>query len=190
MSKWYSLCDEHRLDNEHSEQWWIGHVRNPQLEADEARNQANETRTQPPRPSRPYTFNDAPPTDRKTPKQPDPELYDGNRDELRGFMFELKSKLRANADWFPTEDSRVAYAVGRLKGLAERRLLPLVESDNESTIRTIEGFYKALETAFGDPDKKATAQRYIQRLRQANRPFHQYLADFEAHICDTGWCNS
>ena len=45
--------------------------------------------------------------------------------------------------------------------------------------------YDSLQVAFSDVDKQATAQRYIQRLRQANRPFHQYLADFEAHIHDT-----
>lgn len=46
-------------------------------------------------------------------------------------------------------------------------------------------FYQALETAFGDPNRTATAQRFIQNLKQANQPFAQYLTDFEANIYNT-----
>ena len=136
---------------------------------------------------KPYVLADDSPISRKSPKFPDPDQYDGDRAALKGFIYKLKAKLRSNMDWYLTEEDEVLYAVGRLKGTAEQRILPLVESDHESTIRTMDKFYEALEVAFGDPDKKATAQRYIQKLKQANRPFHQHLADFEAHIHDTGY---
>lgn len=48
-------------------------------------------------------------------------------------------------------------------------------------------FYKALETAFNDPNRTVTAQRFIQNLKQANRPFALFLANFEANIHDTGF---
>ena len=41
--------------------------------------------------------------------------------------------------------------------------------------------------ALGELEKKKAAQHYIQNLRQADRPFNQYLTEFEAHIHDTGF---
>ena len=98
-------------------------------------------------------------------EQAAPDQFYGTRSLLQGFLYKLQSKLRMNADWYPEEDDRVRDAFGRLKGLAEQSILPLVQSDNESKFRTMAPFYNALEVAFGDPDKMATAQRYIQRLR-------------------------
>ena len=49
-------------------------------------------------------------------------------------------------------------------------------------IKIINKFYKALQIAFEDFDKKVIIYRFIQKLRQANRLFHQYLANFESRI--------
>ena len=57
-----------------------------------------------------------------------------------------------------------------------------MKAKHEIAIRIIKGFYEILNTIFDDFDKKTIAQRYIQKLRQANRPFYQYLANFEVHI--------
>ena len=151
-----------------------------QVEGPSVRRQRSPTR----RPN--YTFNDEQPT-RKSPKFPDPDQYDGNRADLKGFVYKFKSKLSSNIDWYATERDLVRYSVTRLKGTAEQRILPLVQPENDSGIVTMTQFYKALETAFGDPDRTATAQHYIQNFKQANRPFAQFLADFEANIHDTGF---
>ena len=79
---------------------------------------------------------------------PDPDPYDGDCEALEGFVFKLRTKLRRNADWYDTEMDQVAYAVGRLKDKAERRILPVVQSESELAIETMEGFYKALQTTF------------------------------------------
>lgn len=123
---------------------------------------------------------------RKSPKHPDPNQYDGNTKGLRGFIFNLKAKFRANADWYRTEQDLVDYAMGRLTGNAADQMLPLVEMEN-SPIHTITLFYAALEQAFGDPNREATAQKEIQKLRQANRLFNTYLSDFQALIPYTGY---
>ena len=87
-------------------------------------------------------------TIRKSQKYPDPDPYDGDCEALEGFVFKLRTKLRRNADWYDTELDQVAYAVGRLKDKAERRILPVVQSESELAIETMEGFYKALQTTF------------------------------------------
>lgn len=44
-----------------------------------------------------------------------------------------------------------------------------------------------LELAFGDPDRKGTAQRQVQTLRQKNREFSAYFAEFNRYVQDTGY---
>ena len=122
-----------------------------------------------------YDFN------RKLPKYSNLEFYDENREDLKGFIFKFKIKLRHNVDWFPQEVDEVIYFVGRLKNKAELRILLLIQFI-QVFIETIIEFYKALNTAFDNPNKKAIALRYIQKFRQINRPFYQYLADFESRV--------
>ena len=51
----------------------------------------------------------------------------------------------------------------------------------------METFYNKLQTAFGDPDRKGTAQRELRQLRQKNREFYLYLSDYQRLVPDTGF---
>ena len=64
---------------------------------------------------------------------------------------------------------------------------PYVKSHNEVSIPDVAGLLAILERAFGDPDKKATAQRELRFLRQANKEFHVYLSDFQRIAPDTNF---
>lgn len=120
-------------------------------------------------------------------KIPDPPMFDGTREKLDPFIFKLQGKLKANADWWENEATRIQYAFNRLEGRAEKQILPRMDSNNSACIEDMDGFYEALRTAFGDPDKKWTAQQTISKLKQANKPFHEYLSQFQAHIGDAGF---
>jgi hypothetical protein len=123
---------------------------------------------------------------RLTPKHPDPDKFGGNKDELLQFTTQLKLKLNINADHYASPKSAIAYAISRLEGNALSQVLPLVKSATDINIESIDKFFQILEAAFGDPDKKGTAQRKIRSLRQTNRSFHEYLADFQRYVVDTG----
>lgn len=123
----------------------------------------------------------------RSPKHPDPNKFAGNKDDLPHFVTQLKLKLNINADHYTAPKSDISYAISRLEGNALSQVLPLVKSATEVNIGSIDTFFQILEAAFGDPDKKGTAQRKIRLLRQANRPFHEYLADFQRYIVDTGY---
>jgi hypothetical protein len=41
-----------------------------------------------------------------------------------------------------------------------------------------------LQKAFGDPDRKATALANLQKLKQANRTFPEYYAQFPAFMAE------
>ena len=123
----------------------------------------------------------------RSPKVPDPERFDGTRIDLDGFKYKLMSKLQDNEDWYPTPQSQVNYAFGRLEGKAARQILPRINPKNAASIKNMTDFYQALETCFGDPDKKHTAQQYVNKLKQANKPFAEYLTLFQSYIGDAGF---
>ena len=127
-------------------------------------------------------------THTRSAKHPDPPEFSGKQEDLEGFKFKLQQKLLMNEDWFPLERSKVGYAFSRLVDKAMTQLLPRVSKpDNPAAILNIDQFYAALELSFGDPDRKNTAQKKIANLKQANRLFSEYLADFQRWIGDTGY---
>src|SRR5258705_8901891 len=56
-----------------------------------------------------------------------------------------------------------------------------------TTLTNLAGLISILDTAFGDPDKVATAERKLRTLRQANRDFSTYYAEFVRYAADTTW---
>jgi len=112
---------------------------------------------------------------------PDPDTFDGKRDDLRIFITMLRLKVEGNADRFPNIQHQLRYAFSFLRGAAYNTLEPYVRN-NEIDFEDLDGFIQALETAFGDPDRAHTAQRDLERLQQENREFTQHRADFQRSI--------
>jgi hypothetical protein len=119
----------------------------------------------------------------------DPPKFGGNRKDLRTFIAQLRLKLHGNTQSFPTMQHRLSYAVGRLEGVAFEQILPYIEN-NAVNLDDIDALIKILEDAFGDPDQVATATRELRNLRQANREFSLYFADFQRLSAETEWNES
>jgi len=51
----------------------------------------------------------------------------------------------------------------------------------------MEALITLLENAFGDPDRVRTTERNLQSLRQKNRNFSDYLADFQRYAAEVSW---
>lgn len=124
---------------------------------------------------------------RLSPKHPDPDMFSGKRDDLTRFVTQMKVKLHQNKDHFTMPNADIFYSISRLEGDAMAQVQPLVKSESEIGLRTMTELFNLLQLAFGDPDKKGTAQRAIRSLRQTNREFHEYLADFQRYIPDTNY---
>jgi hypothetical protein len=119
----------------------------------------------------------------------DPPKFGGNRKDLRTFIAQLRLKLHGNTQSFPTMQHRLSYAVGRLEGVTFEQILPYIE-DSAVNLDDIDALIKILEDAFGDPDRVATATRELRNLRQANREFSLYFADFQRLSAETEWNES
>ena len=111
----------------------------------------------------------------------------GKKEDLRSWTTQLHLKLFVNKDRFTGEKSGLIYAISRLEGRALSQVQPYVNSQHEISLPDVPSLLLLLEHAFGDPDRKATAQRELRALRQANREFHVYLADFQRIAPDTNF---
>jgi hypothetical protein len=116
----------------------------------------------------------------------DPPKFNGTRKDLRTFVAQLRIKLHGNAQSFPTLQHRLSYAVGRLEGVAFDQVLPYI-NDTAVNLGSVDALIKILDDAFGDPDRVATATRELKSLRQANREFSLYFADFQRLSAETDW---
>ena len=59
--------------------------------------------------------------------------------------------------------------------------------NNVLKINTVEFFLQCFDVSFGDHNKKQTVQNKINVLKQGKRFFHEYLAEFQKYIGDTGY---
>jgi hypothetical protein len=94
------------------------------------------------------------PPQRPANRVPDPATFDGIRENLEGFVAQLRIKLCSYPTRFPTPALRRSYAFNRLEGRAQAEVLPVVQNGvlqlNES-----DDPIRILEAGFGDPDTTA-----------------------------------
>jgi len=79
------------------------------------------------------------------------------------------------------------YAFNRLRGVALGQILPHVQEDGMIGLKDLPAFIQLLEAAFGDPDRVATAERKMWEMKQKNREFSQYYAEFQVIAADLDW---
>jgi hypothetical protein len=116
--------------------------------------------------------------------QTDPEKFTGeDGSKLRSFVALLRLRLIDRPGEFPNEQSKLRYAFSRLEGAALEQLIHLVKDDRVN-LGNFEAFVTSLEEAYGDPDRVNTAERALAKLRQGNRDFVTYYAEFQCLIAD------
>ena len=80
------------------------------------------------------------------------------------------------------------YVVDCLKGLAAKRIYPWVEFARDTDQFTVRELFKQMDLAFADPQKEAKAVAKINKIKQGNRPFREFLQEFEQTLLEAkGW---
>jgi hypothetical protein len=92
-----------------------------------------------------------------------------------------------NPGSFPDEQSKMRYAFNHLRGVALGQILPHVREDGTIRLENSPAFIQLLEAAFGDPDRVATAERKMREIKQKNREFSHYYAEFQVIPADLDW---
>jgi len=121
-------------------------------------------------------------------KFPDsPDISGSDRTQLRGWIAQLRMVIRHKSASFPNEQSKMRYAFNRLRGIALGQILPHVREDGTIALEDLPAIIQLLEAAFGDPDRVATAERKMREMKQKNREFSQYYAEFQVIAADLDW---
>jgi hypothetical protein len=125
------------------------------------------------------------PTGRKG--QTDPKKFNRqDRGKLRSFVALLCLWLINCPGEFPSEQSKLHYVFSRLEGAALEQMIHLIKNDHIN-LKNFEAFVTSLDEAYGDPDHVNTAERTLTKLRQGNRDFITYYAEFQHLIADLDW---
>src|ERR1700730_5372602 len=61
------------------------------------------------------------------------------------------------------------------------------EITGEVRLDSLKDLVDMLDLAFGDQDKAATAKRELLKLKQRDREFSQYFAEFQRYVADVKW---
>jgi hypothetical protein len=120
---------------------------------------------------------------------PLPEAFDGDTKRYPDFKAKLANKFRADAPTFRDEQHRLSVAVSLLKDGAADIMRPYLKP-NCIDLADVGEFWKVLDQAFDDPDRKGTAERKLQALRQGKREFAHFYADFMRLKADVSWNDS
>ena len=64
-------------------------------------------------------------------KRPDPPVFtDGVDPTFESWKIQVQAKLRANTDYFPTEEDKMEYVFSRTLGDAQKHLLPRFDENS------------------------------------------------------------
>src|SRR5258706_925242 len=115
-------------------------------------------------------------------RTPDPETFSGEREKLREYV----TKRRIKTQNMPDEQAKLRYAISTVSGLAFDQVAAFVDN-NKVNIKDIAEFVTTLENAFGDVDRAATAASKMSTIRQGNREFSAYYAEFQRYAAELNW---
>jgi hypothetical protein len=120
-------------------------------------------------------------------RHPDPYTHEDGSiyPQFRGG---LEAKLRIDGLAIGQEEEKVWYAVDCLKDKAAKRIYPWVESAKDTDKFTVRELFVQMDLAFADPQKEAKAVAKVNKIKQGNRPFRDFLQDFEQTLLEAkGW---
>lgn len=126
----------------------------------------------------------------RTPKVAVPDKYDGTRGmKAEVFASQVSLYILTNSSLFPTDVSKVAFALSYLSGDANLWGQPLLkrilDDSNTDPIRFSE-FSDSFRATFFDTDRKNRAEKEIRDLKQT-KTAAQYVMRFNLLAPVTGW---
>ncbi|KAJ0134012.1 Biofilm regulator 1 [Fusarium oxysporum f. sp. albedinis] len=116
---------------------------------------------------------------------PDPDKFKATRADLRRFCDAVTEKLSLNRDRYPTPISRMGYVNSRLNDDAYKLIQPYIRH-GICRLPDYTDILDILQGAYGDPNAARTARRKLDTLRQGNRDFFSFHAEFQSLALEGG----
>lgn len=120
-----------------------------------------------------------------------PEPFDGDTSSLLPtFLFQLGLVFRANPSTYPTEESKVIYAMSYLTGSASAYVQQYLDQEESPPwMADFPSFTDQLKRVFGNPDVIGDVSRKIRRLKQTGR-VTSYATKFRLLAGQLDWSNA
>lgn len=125
---------------------------------------------------------------KKSEKSPDPERFTGEPgdicfDEWHGKMI---GKLKANADWWTTEDSRIVYVLSRVTGTAYLQITARARPEAPNPFQNHKEIFETLSNVYTARNRKQIARNSFNKLIQGPRPFQAFWTEFQRFVSEMG----
>jgi hypothetical protein len=122
-----------------------------------------------------------------SPKHRDPDPLDnGASPTYIAWKSLLRGKLRANADWWPTEQDRIDYVFSCTTGEAQRHLEPRLDEDSLEPWLSVDEILAHLDTIFRNHFEAEEAENLFYALKQqATQDFNDFHTEF-ARLASVG----
>ncbi|KAL4860722.1 hypothetical protein BDV12DRAFT_181183 [Aspergillus spectabilis] len=124
-------------------------------------------------------------------KLPYPETYDGTkRSWYPQFRSKLRAKLRIDALAIGSEYNQLWHAFGCLSGKAAAQMLPWMDryASNKDKLKdnALGAMLKQIDFYLLDQNLQEKAVHDLATIKQANRPFSTFLAEFNRLLMEAG----
>jgi hypothetical protein len=116
----------------------------------------------------------------------DPDTFDGSQNKYPVFKQQLKAKIDADPEDFPTAKKVYDYTLMRTTGLAARIMLSFIEHANKARNHSMEAFWDFLDSEFLDPHIVHKARDRLITISQGRRSVREYNADFREQLLLSG----
>ena len=116
---------------------------------------------------------------------PDPTLFMGDRADLSRFLEQIRAKMIANGDRYRTPQARNIYVLSRLEGLAYQQVHPHVKGGIPQ-FEDYEEMLDLLNHSFGDPNLATRSTQKLHALKQQNKDFNVFYAEFQRLALESG----
>ncbi|KAK2847471.1 hypothetical protein Q5P01_010470 [Channa striata] len=115
-----------------------------------------------------------------------PERFSGEPDKCRTFVSSLSLFFELQPSTYPTERSRVAYAISLLSGKAHE--WGMAEWDNRSEcVRSYEAFSEELTFVFNPSASRRASSSRLFRLTQSSSSVTDYTVEFRTLAASANW---
>ena len=84
-----------------------------------------------------------------------------------------------NVDRYVDDRVKLIYVINRLKEDVMNQINSYIVTNEIINLKNVKIIFFKLKLIFDDSDKKIIAQNKLQNLRQKNREFHIYLAEYQ-----------
>lgn len=122
-----------------------------------------------------------------TVKLPDPPKFTGDRHKLEEFIKKLHVKFNMEQERFPLDVHKISYASSFLVEEAGIWFSPHVDKDTgKIAFQTYSDFLTALRKSYGDPNRVATAEREVMKLKQTST-IDLYYSKFKEYMDILNW---